>query len=410
MTQPTGATTRPPTRRRLATRLLVWCALAAGIGHFGTNLVLRSMAAADGFQPGYEGALFVSWKTGVLLALSIVAPAFARRLLRGAPALGLRRPVAALLLASLGAVSVAGVVALDYCGSLSWAGMNRWGFWRVWPPGIETRFDPHNGEVDAIEAAFNAESYRDDEWTIPAPDDGTTRVVLVGDSVVASLSIERTVDQLDKQLERRLNEGALGSWDVWNVANAPASLWYFCEAIQRVAPDARARYAVQVVYCPVDLTFHDEQIALADKPPWFPRLARGVGLSDDLLWMAHNPWPYEYRPGDPALEAAHRARFERLLGFVREQDMHLVVWQATTPCAILAPFRGRPEVTFLSWQEHVGLACGDQPEHCNFYLDPRFGHPSGHLTPLGMSHLADVLAPTLLELEAARRRSPPAAR
>ena len=388
-------------------RLALVGVLAAVAAPFGINVFLRVWAAMDGAAPGYGLAFLSSWKVGVLLALLVLVVVVAWRFVRATPP-GLAARGLACLVVIATVVGIGGsVVYRDYDRGPLWAGQNRWGFWRVWAAGIETDFESQNGEVEIIEISTNSHAYRDDEWPVPAPDDGTTRVVLVGDSVVWSLSITRKSDQLDTLLEERLAAGGLGSWDVWNVANAPAALWYFDEAIRRIAPDARARYAIQVVYCPNDLSFHDPQLAMSDKPPWFGRLARSVGFDQDMLWMSHNPWPFDYRTDDPDLLRLLREDFERLLEFIRQREMHLVVWEATTRCDLFDLYRDRPEVTFLNWKEEVGLSCGDEPWSCDFFLDPKLGHPSGHLTPLGMRHVADVLAPALLRLEAARRGAPP---
>lgn len=403
-------TPSPLPRSGLIIGVLAWCVLVAAIGQLGLNVALRWWASRDGFLPGYSLALLLSWKTILLVFLLVLAFAFFFRALRRARLPGLRRgQVAGVLcgLALLTLLSGAGFHLAYGVWGEEWGGRNRWGFWRVYPPSTTTRDNPRNGEVDLVVATTNSHSYRDDEWAIPPPDDGTKRVLLVGDSVVFGLSITHKKDLLDTLLETRLNAGGAGRWDVWNIANPPSSLWYFTEAILRVAPDARPRYAIQYLYCDHDVTFYDEQAALADKPPAFYRLARWTGVDKDLLWMARNPWPYNYEVADnPTVLPARLAHFERLLAFCRETDLHLVVWEGNGPCGFFDPYRGRPEVSFLSWREEVGRSCGDDPRFCRFYRDPELGHPSGHLTPRGNALVADAIAPRLLELERARAAPP----
>jgi hypothetical protein len=402
-------TESPPGRARWARlsftvpALLVWVALVYGFIWLAGNLAVRVWAAFDGFLPGYRWALILSSKTLIFAAVLIALVVFLLRVPRAARRRGFsRREIAAALVGVV--VLTLGVQALQIAmDGTAWWGRNRYGFWRVWPASHVMRFDPRNGEIPYLWARTNAQSFRDDEWTIPAPDDGTVRALLVGDSTTYGLSLPENSDLLDQQLEQRLNAAGAERWDVWNIATAPASMAYYAAVIPRVARDARPRYAILFIDCECDFTFHDEQLALADKPDWFYPLARAWGLFKDLMWTSKNPWPYDYDDhAGSGVIATRVAEFERLLGDARAHDYHVVVWSDTVPCRHLTAFEGRPEVSFFSWRDQVGLSCGD-PETCRFYQDPSLGHPSKHLTPLGMSHVAEGLAPELLRLEAERR-------
>ena len=383
--------------------LLAWCGLVLSAGHFAINLALRVWAARDGLLPGYRAALLVSWKTTFLAFLLLAAAGLGRLLLRAASRRGLPRASAAGLLAAAGLLSLCALAVSSLRSAPAWCGSNRWGFPRVFVPNRTMEFDPKNGEVPLLHLSANSESYRDDEWTFAPPAPGTVRVLLAGDSTVAGLSIPDQADLLDKQLEKRLDAAGRARWEVWNLANAPASLWYFCEAVLRAAPEARARYAVLFVYAEKDIVFLDEQKALADKPAWFYPLALRTGLLQDLLAAAHNPWPRRYE-ADASVAEAQLAQFERLLEAGAAQGLHVIVWEAAGPYPQFDPYRGRPGVTFLDWRRSVGLSCGDDPKECRFYRDPAFGYPSGHLTPKGFALVADALAPVLLRLEQDRGR------
>lgn len=384
--------------------LAVWVALVAGLAWLSTNLAVRIWAAVDGFLPGYRLALVLSSKTFVLAALLLGFGAFLLRVPRAAVRRGLERRRVTGALALAAALTLAWQAASLLSGEEQWVGRNHFGFSRLFPASATREFDPRNGEVPLLTVTTNSHSFRDDEWPIPAPDDGTTRVVLVGDSMVFGLSLPENADLLDKQLERRLNAAGQGRWDVWNVASSPASLGYFAEAVIRVAREAHPRYAIIVFDCGSDFAFSDEQLAQADKPGWFYPLARWAELLPDLLWTSKNPWPFDEEDHvAPDVLRTRLDQFERLLADATANGYHVVVWAVDVPCPRLAPFRGRPEVSFLDWRAEVGLSCGADPDRCPFYLDPTLGHPSKHMTPLGTRHVAAALAPKLLALEAQRR-------
>jgi len=254
-----------------------------------------------------------------------------------------------------------------------------------------------------MQVTVNAESYRDD-WQLPPREDGTIRVLLVGDSNVFGHGIPDKSGTLDVFLEKALNAAGAARWDVWNVANHPAALWYSTEAIRRIAPDAHPRYAVLYVD-DTDLTFVDEQRALADQPGWFYSLERHVGLYDDLLWMWHHTgWPAEKVQRNSAVVAAGREAFERLLAFADAQGVGLVVWEAVGPLRFFDPYRGRPGLAFVDWRNAIGARCPAQRGVCTWRDDPTFAYPDGHPLPATNGRIAGAVARALMELERSPRR------
>lgn len=388
----------------------VWVALVLGLVYLAGNLALRTWAAFDGFLPGYRLALVLSSKTLLLPAVLLAFMAYLLWIPRLSVRLGVPRRRVTLALVGSAVLALVWNALPLLGGEEAWVGKNRFGFARIWPASETRTFDPQNGEAALLTVRTNSESCRDDEWPLPAPADGTIRALLVGDSIVFGLSLPENADLLDRGLEERLNAAGAGRWDVWNIAAAPASMGYFVESITRVAREARPQYAIVFFDCDSDFAFHDEQLALADKPDWFYRLGRALDLLPDLLWTSKNPWPLDEEDhASPEVVRARLDQFERLLEDAKTNGYHVVVWQVDVPCPRLAPYHGRPEVSFFDWQAEVGLSCGEDPARCPFYLDPALGHPSKHLTPLGMRHVAGALAPRLLELEARRRGGPAAA-
>jgi len=392
--------------------MLPWCAaaclLAAGTLHFLANLALRIWAAQDGCIPDYRWALHLSWKTPFLLALIVVDALFVSRFVPAARSAGMARGRAIALLTGVAATMVVAYGALNYATTLTWWGKNRWGFARAFPSGeIEKRSDMRNDEVEYIRLTTNVDSFRDDRWQVPAPQDGVNRVLLTGDSTIYGLSITETRDKLDAQIERRLRAANAGKWDVWNIATAPASLWYFSESIRRIAPAARPRYAVVYFHCDCDFCFMDAQAALADKPDWFYAAVRVTGLYNDLIRAESAPWPFSRLMRDPPVLAAGIASLTRLLDFAKAHDFHVIVFDAIGPCRDLDSLRDRPEVSFLTWRADVGLPCGKgDTKDCRFYDNPEYGFRSGHLTAKAMGHVADAITRHILELEGRRAPQP----
>ena len=391
---------------RLVALFVVWAVLASCLTAYLLNFLCRVWVAGTGFLSGFHFlSILVTWKTMVLVIFLIFAWIVFVALRRLADRTGMRRGRRVGLFWGLAVV----VFVMTTMWSLrpedrhgAFPGGNHWGFWRPFAANLVDDFRPTNGEVDVLYIETNSESYRDDQWEIPAPDDGTIRALLVGDSVVFGFSLSTKRDLLDTMLEERLNAAGSERWDIWNIANAPASLWYFCESIMRIAPDARPRYAIMVFYGSNDLTAWDEQMALSDKPDWFHTLARNIEMHQDLLLMSSNPWPFQAELKDADAYAELFGHFERLLDFVADKGIHLIVWDATGPSKEFDPYRGREGVSFLSWREIVGEGCGGREGDCRFYEDPELGHPSGHLTPKGNGRVADIIAAKILELEAQR--------
>jgi len=375
---------------------LVWAVLVGAITVLAVNLALRVAATSADRVPGLRMPLVVSWKTVLLLLLLVVAvvawgPAvrlcerigLGRRRMAGAAA-----AVAAVVVASLGALVGGGAVGAS-------PAFDRWGFHHGVPAGQRLEFDPYNGETPLVEVVTNTSAFRDDEWTIPAPDDGVRRVLVVGDSTVFGLSLRRKADLLDTRLEERLAAAGVGRWDVWNVGKAPSGLWYFSEAIRRIAPDARASDAIMFLHCANDVDFVDIQAALADRPSWFHVLADHAGLFSDLLRVGPRAWPFEVR-GSPEAERVNLAAFERLLASAARTGLRVIVFEADRRCPALDPYRGRPGVVFTDLLPS-GAACDESSGACGLYIDPSLGYArTGHLTAKGSAAVAERLAEILL--------------
>jgi hypothetical protein len=363
--------------------------------------------ALDGCAPGHRPAMILTWKTLLLASLLFLQVLLARRILaaHARRAFSIHRAIG--MLAVVGALVVSLVITKGYLlarasPDVGWWSANRWGFMRTFPANTDVTMDPHNDEIPSLRMVTNSQSFRDGEWIIPPPDDGTIRVLLAGDSTIMGLSLPEKADTLDARLESRLSTPGSPRWDVWNLANTPASLWYFAEVILRAAPDARPRYAILYVNCSQDVFFLDEQRALADKPSWFYPAARLTGVRDDVLQLSANPWPFSYETSDPEVKRFALEPFERLLRYAASHGLHLVVWEAPEACAFLQPYRNHSEVTFLDWKSSGGRLCDRGEEGGRFC--PGDGYPSGHLTPAGISHVADVMAPVLRDLEARASR------
>lgn len=373
-----------------------WTVIAWSLVDQGLRTALRVIAAYDGIVGGYRSALLLSWRTMAFGLLLVVAILFVLVVLRLARSRGIPR----------WAVALALVAFLGVGGLLNAArpfaerpAANRWGFCPIFAPGETSLVELGWEGFPPMKVTPNRDGYRDDDWPIPPPQDGTNRVVLVGDSHVWGHGVPDSSGLLDKYLEQELNAAGAGRHDVWNVALAPASLWYYAAAIQRVAPVAGARYAVAVVY-PDDVCFVDEQRAMADKGSTFCRLAAEFDLIVDLLWMFHHvSAPQDYAT-DPRVQEANRAWFEQLVAFSEAQGLTLIVWQPVGAVELLKPYHGRPGLVFLEWQEEFRTPCGMQG--CDRRGDPAFTYPDGHPLPSTNAMVARVIARTILRLEAAR--------
>lgn len=373
--------------------LVPWTALTGAIEVLAINFALRVLIVAqEGRDPGYGVALVVHWKTMALLLLIGIAWYAWTWLGRRGEALGIRR------WARVSAGSIGALLALAFILRLAWVppdpavGPDRWGFHRGMPPNAVHRFDPGSGEIPLVEVATNANSFRDDEWPLPAPDDGTHRVILAGDSTVLGMSLATKAEVLDTALEDRLNAAGKARWDVWNVGKVPAALWYFSEAILRIAPDAKARQAVIFLNCNYDVTLEDPQAVLADRPIWFHRLLDRNGVFSDLVRANAIRWPFDFGSSN----RFNLAAFERLLQYVAASGLLLTVVEGSGRCPFMDPYRERANVAFLSVGP-VAASCDPAKTACGLFLDPALGfRETGHLTPRGVTTVADALAPLLL--------------
>ncbi len=381
----------PVRRLRGVLVLLAWACLAALTGFLALNTLLRLWCALDGCVPGFRLPLVLTWKTFAFLFLVNVVAILFRPIERRLAGIGMggRRRSLALAGATLSGL---GLLALFvFVLPSDGLGSNRWGYRRLFPKNQQISFDPKNGEVPRVYVGTNEDSYRDDPWIVPAPDDGVERAVLVGDSTVVGLSIPDKVDQLDTLLEQRLSVSGETAWEVWNVASAPASLRYFAEVIPRVAPDAGAGYAILFVSCHHDVYFLDEQLALGDKPAWFYPAAHAVAVEVDIRRVSSKPWPpYLDEASNIDIRAAHVRAFRDLVAYAARNEMYLVVWEAEGPCDFFDAFRDEASVTFRN-HSHTGRRSAG-----SLYEDATLGYRfTGHLTPRGMALVADTLAPAL---------------
>jgi len=389
--------------RRLAAAglLIVWACLVALTAHLATNTLLRAWAALDGCLPGFRLQLLLTWKTFAALFLAVACALLVRALVRRLARPGVEGRRGAMALAGATLVGL-GLLATSYIVlPASWVGRNRWGFSRVFPASTSISFRGMTGEVALLDIETNEDSYRDESWLLPAPEDGVERVILVGDSTVFGHSITSKADQLDTLLEKRLSAAGAKRWEVWNVAAAPSSLRYFTEVVKRAAPDASARYAILFVHCSHDVYFLDEQLAMADKPAWFYPVARATSVWEDILQVAANPWPrVKGREPYSKIRRALASTFEGLVAYASAKELHVVVWEAAGPCELFDAFRDSPHVTFRD-HRHTSL----QPR-ISLYEDPALGYPmTGHLTPRGMAVVADTLSAALLGAERRRREA-----
>jgi hypothetical protein len=379
-----------------------WTTLCWFLTELLANVALRVVAAQDGLVEGYRSALLLSWRTAAAGLLLLVAIVFAVAVIRGARVRRLPRwPFALGLVVLLALATGLGPVGQVYFQESLPRQQNRWGFCPIFAPGSTQRLDLGWEGFPPMEVRVNDEGYRDDDWTIPAPEDGTRRVVLVGDSHVWGHGIPDASGLLDRHLEQALKREGGAPWDVWNVALAPAAFWYYAAAIERAVPAARARYAVASIY-PTDVSFLDEQRAMADKGDFFCSLAYQFGLMSDLLWMVHHvtfPKGNDFA-SDPAVQEANRAWFEQLVAFVERSGITLVIWQPMGAVELLKPWHGRPGLVFLDWRSAFGTHCTEM--ECNWQEDPTLAYPDGHPLASTNARVAEVIARTILELEAQR--------
>lgn len=379
----------------------VWYVLVQLSVGLTLNVVARILAAASGFIGLYGLALVLNWKTLVWLLVLVVAGLFAVATSRRAEAIGFAGRTWRALLVGIALLVVAWRLVTVF--SSDGRGPNRWGFVRTFEPGRYT-LDKRASDFPPMDLRINSHSYRDDEWEIPPKDDGTIRVLVVGDSQVFGYGLASNAETIDSQTETRLDAAGTARWDLWNIANPPASIWYYSEAVMRIAEVARPRYAILSIF-PFDVTFVDEQKCLADKSPWFYALEYEARLLEELLWMRHNLFfPKNEDPLDVSdgAVAFQREAFERLLAYGERTGLHIVVWEPVMKFPFFDSYRARPGVTFVDWTPPRPLACKQGWTNCTWQDDLSFAYDDGHPLAGTNALFADTLAAALLRLEAAR--------
>ena len=282
---------------------------------------------------------------------------------------------------------------------------NRFGLLTSYPPrhrGFEQSGKP---TVPAARIETNREGFRDAERDY-APRDDVHRVLVVGDSFVYGYGIAKAEDLLHARLERALEDEGGGPWEVMNLAQQPAALWYYVRALRTVHRAVHADILVMSFLRGYDLEPLELRRLETLLTPSEYAVVRAFGVDEDVMRIGARSGA-DAMAGDGGPTAGVRAEllvaFAHLVAEVAASGAHLIVWEPLGFDPFFAPFGAAPHVTFVgpdevlaphanapSWFEDEALA----------YVD------DGHPTPLANRYIAEHLARRIEALPGLRPLAP----
>ena len=401
MSDPTPPNAPESPRRRLGWRLLSvpLVLLATGLSALAGVLLTQALACALlVVSLGYPSMLvevLTSWRTPLAAAITTLAlliwrltpPAGARiatRPRRALRLLGLTLGIATPLAIGVGALpSPFEHEKLQYVEALEVLSFE------PYDGGLYEEEHPHR---PPIQVTLNRYGFRDHDWT-DLPEEGVTRIALIGDSNVFGLGVDDE-GLLDRLLEAELTRLDPGRrWEVLNLGVPGFGfLTYFTGAANAIT-HMGAQVAVVA-----DMGFTDAEALDRSElrrrvgPAWFSVLGRFFVPA--LLAEFSTRWADRHHPvtGAPGIDFPGRERlFQRLrqLNQVGASEGAAVVdWsQDCWMSSKLAENLPLEHVTYTTWPEEL----------CDYFERPGWTIPNdGHLTATANARVARDLAPLIL--------------
>lgn len=269
---------------------------------------------------------------------------------------------------------------------------NRLGLYSTYPPhfrGLE-RSDKHG--VPAAELSINAEGFRDDAREyVPRP--GVRRVLVVGDAFVFGRGISSAGDLLHAQLQTALDRAGGGPWEVMNLAQQPAALWYYTAALRAALRAVHADVLVLTHLRGFDLEPFELRRLETVLTPGENAVVRAFGIDQDVQWLGASIGARAARgegggPSASGLAALHAA----VAHLVADADLagaHLFVWEPLGHDPFFDPFRACPGVSFVAGDDLLGPHTTTRP----WFWDAALAYPDdGRPTPFANRLTAEGLA------------------
>lgn len=281
--------------------------------------------------------------------------------------------------------------------------VNRWGFYT--PFGLSA--GPYvvatgKTSVPDFVVTTNSMGFRDREWALH-PRRPVRRVVVAGDSFVWGYGIADPEDMLHRRLQAALDARQPGRWEVVNIANSPAALWYYVNALIAVGREVHPDVYVMSFLSFMDLEPWEVQRVKFGLPPFAVAMMDWSGVSERLMRTGVRvTLDYDRRGrADADTQAEMQGLFARLVEFVEDEGAQLVVWEALgAKFSFREPYRGHPSVRFLGWEDVPGSPAGARPSAgvpWTWTEDPTLSYPGdGHPTPKANGLIAGVLARKIL--------------
>ena len=198
----------------------------------------------------------------------------------------------------------------------------------------------------------NSLGYRDKEWSVQ-PSQGVRRAIVVGDSNVWGYGIPTDADMLHRKLESALNEVDSQKWEVLNIANTPAALWYYVHALIAVGREVRPDLYVMSFLGYYDLEPWEVQRVKFALSSRIVDLLDYYGISHDLMRTGVSiGGEFSQRNAlDADTLADMQAIFAQLVAFLEETNGRLVIWEAIDANPFLDKYRTHPLITVLGWTD-----------------------------------------------------------
>ncbi|MCX5795474.1 MAG: hypothetical protein NTY77_08285 [Elusimicrobia bacterium] len=198
----------------------------------------------------------------------------------------------------------------------------------------------------------NSFGYRDKEWSA-RPRPGVRRAIVVGDSNVWGYGIPTEDGMLHRKLELELDALDSRKWEVLDIANTPAALWYYVHALIAAGQDVHPDLYVMSFLGYYDLEPWEVQRVKFGLPQRLVDALDECGVSRDLMRMGVSlGGRYSRRHAlDADTLADLQAIFSQLVAFIDETKGQLVIWEALGRNPFFDKYRGHPRVTFLGWSD-----------------------------------------------------------
>ena len=276
----------------------------------------------------------------------------------------------------------------------------RYGFVPAYTSDSPITFDGPGQSVPGYEVVTNDLGMRDRAWDeVP---EGHRRGIVIGDSFVLGHGVEST-GMLDRFMEQALSEATGDPWEVFNLAQVPAGLWYYVEAVQAMASDIGPEFVVLSVLHFDLQAFELRQLGFRGTPR-LDRAWRAFGV--DRLVMRHGARTSGLRASTRLGRGAAQRSADRLADLIEHSRQHgytLVVWQPQTPVAEFDPYRSGDVPHFVDWTDVVRhtdwIPHGREHPGAEWADDPTLGiEGDGHPTARANALIAETLAAEIVPL------------